>query len=228
MDDIAAGFGDVLYGLLSKSMIRSGSPPLLLVPAQQGVFEPLYLGHDPSFQGFGAVHPFARQIEQVGIRLGNGGQGLIIGARHDAGLVRLTPLLFQVIHTAVEFEVETAHGCSWAWVMSRCCLANMTVSRQLCGSSFKAWATPGEIDADRYRRRIGGAPGPAPETAMLLPCLCRRRPAARTAQPGIGGHGNVLYAGGPEEGRGRSKDLPADAFDQILLQGLPRLAPHFA
>src|SRR6202789_2844918 len=119
-----------------------------------------------------------RQIEQMGIRLGNDGQGLIVGARHDAGLIRLAPLLFQAIHTAVEVEVETAHGYSGTWVMSGCCLANMTISRQLCGSSFKAEATPGESGADR---RIGGRSRPG----------ARNGDATAVPAPSGGAHGSA-------------------------------------
>jgi hypothetical protein len=45
----------------------------------------------------------------------------------------------------MRIEVETAHGFSWPSDMFRCCLANMTVNRQLCGNLFKEKAPPGGL-----------------------------------------------------------------------------------
>jgi hypothetical protein len=59
--------------------------PITSAQAKHAVFEQLDLGENSGFQSF--------------------------GARDDIGLMGLAPFQFQIIYAAVEFEIETAHGC---------------------------------------------------------------------------------------------------------------------
>jgi hypothetical protein len=127
-------------------------------------------------------------------------------------------------------------------VMSRSCLANVTVGGQKCGSSFNERTPPGtpgdglnrKSRAPRYRRGLMGYYSRAR--------AARCRPALGTPQPGIGGHGgalNVQYHESPGPPRRQltafavprrhdpSRSAPM-LWARFLLQGMPGQAPHFA
>ena len=94
---------------------RSASPsptaaPMAISLCQQPGFEPLDLRQDSRLGGLGAVQALARVIEHVRLGALIGGEGLVIGTRHHAGLVSLAPFQFELDHLIIEVEIEVAHA----------------------------------------------------------------------------------------------------------------------
>jgi hypothetical protein len=90
---------------------RSRMPsPTGLTQTKHAVFEQFDPREYASLGRLGAPQTLARAIEGGGIGLGVCPESAIFGACDDAGFVRGAPFAFQAVYSAVEFEIETAHG----------------------------------------------------------------------------------------------------------------------